>query len=168
MPGQMLATMGSLAVLATLAGPKALPPPLRTSVSGYLSSGGLPPVRGALLLTDSSLVFRSDDGDITIRLRRVDRAQLAPAERASSSRLELAYVNRGVGRTSYVFRMDDGVFETGVPDELLRLAGSEIWLVSRETRARWYPLLDIAETPFPVRSSPPSGGLVRRGGQVGR
>jgi hypothetical protein len=44
--------------------------------------------------------------------------------------------------------MDDDVFETGVPEELLRLVGKESWLVSRESRKGRPLLLTIAETPF--------------------
>ena len=119
MPGQMLAVVGSHTVLTSFAGPKPVRPTPGTSVIGYLSAGGLPPVQGGLLVTDSSLSFRSSDGGVTISLRRVVRAQLSAAERARSSRLELAYVNRASGQSSYVFRLDDGVFETDTPGELL-------------------------------------------------
>jgi hypothetical protein len=81
------------------------------------------------------VAFRSTDGGVTILLQRVDRARLPPAERARSSRLELAYVNRTAGQTSYVFRLDDGVFETGTPDELLRLVDSPLWLYRDEGRS---------------------------------
>src|SRR3954468_24436418 len=134
MPVHVLAILGSLAVLSGLAGPKPVRPAPRASVSGYLSAGGLPPIQGGILVTDSSVAFRSTDGVVAIRLRRIDRDQLAPAERGRSSRLELAYVNRASGQSSYVFRIDDGVFETESPGDLLRLVGSSTWLYRGETQ----------------------------------
>jgi hypothetical protein len=147
MLSHMLAILGSVAVLTSLSPSKPLLLSRATSVQGYLSAGGLPPVPGGLLVTDSSLAFRSNDGGVTVRLLRVDRARLAPAEQARSSRLELVYVTPEAGQTSYAFRLDNGVFETVAPGELLRL-GSPVWLYRGENQPARADQLKIAETPF--------------------
>jgi hypothetical protein len=148
MLSNMLAILGSVAVLASLSSRKPLLLHPGTSVPGYLSDAGLPPVAGKLLVTDSSLAFRSSDGGVTIRLQRVDPSLYPPPARAKPSRLELAYVNRAVGRPSYAFRIDDGVFETRVPGELLRLAGSLVWLSRGDGQSGRDRNLRIAESPF--------------------
>jgi hypothetical protein len=146
MPVHVLAILGSLAVLTSLAGPKPVRPTPRASVSGYLSAGGLPPIQGGILVTDSSLAFRSTDGSVTVRLRRIDRALLGPTERGRSSRLELAYVNQALGQRSYAFRLHDGVFETDTPGELLRLLGSPLWLYRGDTESANHLAIQISFT----------------------
>lgn len=79
-------------------------------VPGYLSSWGLPPVRGQLVLTDTGLVFQASRGLASTR----------------ASTVSLAYVDDENGQVHYLFRVDGGVFETDAPGPLLEVAAS-VW-----------------------------------------
>jgi len=81
-------------------------------VAGYFSPRGLPPVAGALALSDTGLVFTSADG------------------RWRASAVSLAYVDDALGQPSYLFRVDGGVFEPEAPGPLLEVAAHPTWLDS--------------------------------------
>jgi hypothetical protein len=104
-------------------------------VTGYLSPRGLPPLPGALFLTDTGLVFRSTDGRYGATLPLV-----GPVRRTSqgslwrASAVTLAYVDQAFGRPAYVFRVDGGVFETEAPGALLDVAAHPAWLDSLASR----------------------------------
>jgi hypothetical protein len=107
-------------------------------IVGYLSPRGLPPVHGAMLVTDTGLVFRSSDGRYTTVLPVVGPLREAPRGRWRASAVSLAYVDQRLGRPAYLFRVDGGVFETDAPGPLADLAGHPAWLdslASREWRA---------------------------------
>ncbi|HZA98437.1 MAG TPA: hypothetical protein VE399_06635, partial [Gemmatimonadales bacterium] len=69
------------------------------AVPGYLSSWGLPPVRGRIVLTDTGLVFHPSRGTGSTQ----------------ASTVSLAYVDDENGQVHYLFRLDTGVFETEAP-----------------------------------------------------
>jgi hypothetical protein len=103
-------------------------------VLGYYSAHGLPPVEGAIAITDTGLVFRSADG-------RLDRTLpvIGPVRRSTqgpwrASAVSLAYVDLTLGRPSYLFRVDGGVFETEAPGALLEVAQHPEWLDSLASR----------------------------------
>ena len=100
-------------------------------IPGYLSSWGLPPVQGQVLLTDTGLVFHASRGS-------------APT-RASS--LSLAYMDDENGRIHYVFRVDGSVFETDAPGPLLALAADSVWSAATRRGIRTPPI-----EPHPVKS----------------
>jgi hypothetical protein len=81
-------------------------------IPGYLSSWGLPPVRGQVTLTDTGLVFQSARGSASTR----------------ASTVSLGYVDQDNGRAHYVFRVDAGVFETDSPEVLLEVVENSAWL----------------------------------------
>ena len=90
-------------------------------VPGYFSVRGLPPVKGVLLLSPSGLEFRSASGSTLVSyraFRRIGPASLSDQNAAAAS---LAYTGRIGSRTSYVFRIKDGVFETTDPGPLLHV-----------------------------------------------
>lgn len=89
-------------------------------IAGYLSTRGLPPVPGAIAVTDTGLVFRSADGRRSATLPLAGPAR-DPRARRRTPRVSLAYVDRSLGRPSYLFRVDGGVFETDAPGVLMDL-----------------------------------------------
>ena len=103
-------------------------------VPGYYSVHGLPPVEGALVVTDTGLVFRSSDGGIERTLPVVGPLRPSPQGPWRASAVSLAYVDRSLGRPSYLFRLDGGVFETEAPGALLEVAAHPEWLDSLASR----------------------------------
>jgi len=90
-------------------------------IAGYLSTRGLPPVPGVIAVTDTSLVFRPADGRRSATLPPARPVRDSRARRRMP-RVSLAYVDRTLGRPSYLFRVDGGVFETDAPGMLMDLA----------------------------------------------
>ena len=90
------------------------------TVAGYLSSRGLPPRAGTFAVTDTGLVFRSDDGS-TEAYPLVGPVRTAGGRRWRASTVSLAYLDESEGRTLYVFRLDAGVFQTETPGALLEV-----------------------------------------------
>ena len=103
-------------------------------IMGYLSPRGLPPLHGLMLVTDTGLVFRSTDGRYTAVLPLVGPLRGSAASRWRASAVSLAYVDDGLGRRSYLFRVDGGVFETEAPGPLVELARHPAWLDSLGSR----------------------------------
>jgi hypothetical protein len=103
-------------------------------VVGYFSARGLPPMQGALAVTDTGLVFRSADGRFTTTLPVVGPVRQAPNGRWRAAAVSLAYVDRALGRDSYLFRLDGGVFETDAPGALMDVAAHPSWLDSLGSR----------------------------------
>jgi hypothetical protein len=93
---------------------------LAIAVPGYLSSWGLPPVRGQFTVSDTVLTFRSSEG----------------ASTPLAATLSLAYVARANGRLHYLFRVDGGVFETDAPGPLLDVVNDSLWRRIRRSPAR--------------------------------
>lgn len=107
---------------------------LGARIMGYLSPRGLPPLHGILLVTDTGLVFRSTDGRYAAVLPVVGPLRESARGRWRASAVSLAYVDEGLGRPSYLFRVDGGVFETNAPGPLVDLAGHPAWLDSLGSR----------------------------------
>jgi hypothetical protein len=103
-------------------------------IVGYFSARGLPPMQGALAVTDTGLVFRSADGRFTITLPVVGPVRQAPDGRWRAAAVTLAYVDQALGRDSYLFRLDGGVFETEAPGALMDVAAHPSWLDSLGSR----------------------------------
>jgi hypothetical protein len=103
-------------------------------VVGYFSARGLPPMQGALAVTDTGLVFRSADGRFTTTLPVVGPVRQAPDGRWRAAAVTLAYVEQALGRDSYLFRLDGGVFETDAPGALMDVAAHPSWLDSLGSR----------------------------------
>jgi hypothetical protein len=101
---------------------------LGSLVVGYFSARGLPPVQGALAVTDTGLVFRSADGRLTRTLPVVGPVRLSAEGRWRASAVSLGYVDPALGRDAYVFRVDGGVFETDAPGPLMDVAAHPSWL----------------------------------------
>jgi len=107
---------------------------LGAMVLGYFSAHGLPPLEGALVVTDTGLVFRSADGRIERTLPVVGPVRRSAQGRWRASAVSLAYVDLSLGHPSYLFRLDGGVFETDVPGALLEVAAHPEWLDSLTSR----------------------------------
>jgi hypothetical protein len=107
---------------------------LGSLVVGYFSARGLPPMQGALAVTDTGLVFRSADGRFTTTLPVVGPVRQAPNGRWRAAAVSLAYVDKALGRDSYLFRLDGGVFETDAPGTLMDVAAHPSWLDSLGSR----------------------------------
>ena len=90
-------------------------------VPGYLSARGLPPVAGQVTLSDSGIVFRSVNG-LPGPVRQGGQRRWRPYT------ISLAYRDESGERPAYVFRVDDGVFETERPGLLLDVAAHPEWL----------------------------------------
>ena len=103
-------------------------------VMGYLSPRGLPPMAGALFVTDTGLVFRSADGRYGATLPVVGPVRRSAGGPWRASAITLAYVDDTPGRRSYLFRVDGGVFATDAPGGLLDLAEHPGWLDSLASR----------------------------------
>jgi len=99
-------------------------------VAGYFSPRGLPPVAGALALSDTGLVFTSADGRYGVTLPVVGPVRRSADGRWRASAVSLAYVDDALGPPSYLFRVDGGVFETEAPGPLLEVAAHPTWLDS--------------------------------------
>jgi hypothetical protein len=102
-------------------------------VPGYLSVGGLPPIGGALTVTDTGLVFRSADGRYIAALPMVGPVRASPKSRRATA-VSLAYIDQARGRPVYLFRVDGGVFETEAPAALMAVAAHPPWLDSLRSR----------------------------------
>lgn len=106
---------------------------LGATVRGYLSSRGLPPRAGELVVTDTGLVFRGDDAGIeTYPL--VGPVRTVGGRRWRASTVALAYLDQTAGRRLYVFRLDAGVFQTDRPGPLLEIVDRPAWLDSAASR----------------------------------
>jgi hypothetical protein len=103
-------------------------------VTGYLSPRGLPPMAGAMFVTDTGLIFRSADGRYGATLPVVGPVRRSAQGRWRASAVTLAYVDDGLGRRSYLFRVDGGVFTTDAPGALLDLSAHPDWLDSLDSR----------------------------------
>ena len=103
-------------------------------VTGYLSWRGLPPMPGALFVTDTGLVFRSSDGSYGTTMPVVGPVRRTSQGRWRASAITLAYVDEALGYPSYLFRVDAGVFATDAPGALLDLAAHPKWLDSLSSR----------------------------------
>ncbi len=101
---------------------------LGSLVVGYFSPRGLPPMQGALALTDTGLVFRSADGRFTATLPVVGPVRQSPEGPWRAAAVSLAYVDQALGSDSYLFRVDGGVFETEDPGALMDVAAHPSWL----------------------------------------
>ena len=97
-------------------------------VVGYFSARGLPPMPGALAVTDTGLVFRSADGRFTTTLPVIGPVRQSPEGRWRAAAVSLAYIDPALGRDSYLFRVDGGVFETEAPGALMDVAAHPSWL----------------------------------------
>ena len=98
-------------------------------IQGYLSSRGLPPVRGRFTVTDTGLVFRTYSG-LAKTFPLVGPMQVTGGRQWRPSAISLAYVDERNGRPVYLFRIDAGVFETDAPGPLLDVATHPVWLDS--------------------------------------
>ncbi|MEP6688718.1 MAG: hypothetical protein ABJC36_10245, partial [Gemmatimonadales bacterium] len=107
---------------------------LGSLVVGYFSARGLPPLQGALTVTDTGLVFHSADGRLTRTLPVVGPVRVSAEGRWRASAVSLAYVDAALGRDFYVFRVDGGVFETDAPGPLMDVAAHPSWLDSLGSR----------------------------------
>ena len=111
-------------------------------VSGYLSQRGLPPVAGAFAVTDSALVFYAANGAFTSTFPLVGPLRETGGRKWRASAVSLAYTHKKQGRTFYLIRVDNGLFETESPGALLDLAEHPSWLDSLGSR-EW-----MTETPL--------------------
>jgi hypothetical protein len=120
---------------------------LGATVIGYLSQRGLPPVQGALVVTDTGLVFRSADGRYAATLPVVGPVRQSVDGWWRASAVSLAYVDDALGRRAYLFRVDGGVFETDAPGALMDVAAHPLWLDSLGSRewTRERALVDAAD-----------------------
>ena len=107
-----------------------------TTVRGYLSSWGLPPVAGDFIVSDSGLVFHSLSGTTT---------------RAAS--LSLAYVDPENGRAHYLFRIESGVFETDAPGPLLDVALDPVWRETLRVSATTAERVAANSAPAPLETA---------------
>lgn len=104
-------------------------------IEGFLSSRGLPPRPGRVVVTDTGLVFRSRDGRLAQAYPLIGPVRLRDGRRWRAPMISLAYRDSTEGRSMFVFRMDGGVFGTEEPGPLLDLAGRPAWLDSLASRA---------------------------------
>jgi hypothetical protein len=121
--------------------------PYGAVVSGFLSVRGLPPRAGTIALGDGSLLFRSEDGQLSTTYPLVGPLRQRAGQRWRRSAVSLAYVDVSQGRRVYLFRVEGGVFETESPGLLLEVADRPVWLDSVRTRERTVstPLVDAAD-----------------------
>ncbi|MGH7499936.1 MAG: hypothetical protein ACREL3_13930 [Gemmatimonadales bacterium] len=103
-------------------------------VTGYLSQRGLPPVAGAMFVTDSGLVFEAANGAFTSTFPLVGPLRKTGGKSWRASAVSVAYTHRVQGRTIYMIRVDNGLFETDAPGPLLDLAAHPAWLDSLGSR----------------------------------
>jgi hypothetical protein len=112
--------------------------PVGAEIEGFLSSRGLPPRPGRFVVTDTGLVFRSQDGRLAQTYPLIGPVRVRGGRRWRAPMISLAYRDSSAGRAMYVFRMDGGVFGTDVPGPLLALAEQPTWLDSVASR-EWRP-----------------------------
>lgn len=112
--------------------------PVGAVVEGFLSSRGLPPRPGRVVVTDTGLVFRSRDGRLAQTYPLVGPVRVRDGRRWRAPMISLAYHDSTAGRPMYVFRMDGGVFGTELPGPLLDLAERPAWLDSLAS-STWRP-----------------------------
>jgi len=125
-------------------------------VSGYLSMRGLPPVAGAFAVTDSGLVFYAANRAFTTTFPIVGPLRLTGGKAWRASAVSVAYTHKDQGRTIYLIRVDNGLFETDAPGPLLDLASHPIWLDSLGSR-EW-----TVETPLTdAKNKVGMNGLIR-------
>ncbi|HEU5303911.1 MAG TPA: hypothetical protein VFU40_04640 [Gemmatimonadales bacterium] len=117
-------------------------------VPGYLSARGLPPVPGRITVTDTGLVFRSATGSTTT-LPLVGPVRETAGRRWRASTVALVYMDETDGQPIYVFRLDGGVFETGIPGPLLEVAAHPVWLDSVKA-VEWRPDRPLVDAKDPV------------------
>src|SRR4051794_29733857 len=91
---------------------------LPAGVPGYFSRNGLPPVRGVLTLTANGLSFRSPGGSVLLSYPTIPSDHRLDSSQRTAPRARLAYTGKLGSRVSYVFRINDGVFETADPGGL--------------------------------------------------
>ncbi len=91
---------------------------LPAGAPGYFSRNGLPPVRGVLTLTAHGLTFRSPSGSVLLNYQTIPDHELMGSSQRPASYARLAYTGKLGSRVSYVFRINDGVFETADPGGL--------------------------------------------------
>jgi hypothetical protein len=92
---------------------------LPAGVPGYFSRNGLPPVRGLLTLTPDGLSFRLPGGSVLLSYPLIpSNERMRSSQRPEPPRARLAYTGKLGSRVSYVFRINDGVFETAEPGGL--------------------------------------------------
>jgi hypothetical protein len=103
-------------------------------VSGYLSLRGLPPVAGAFAVTDSGLVFYAANRAFTATFPIVGPLRHTGGKAWRASAVSVAYTHKDQGRTVYLIRVDNGLFETDAPGPLLDLASHPTWLDSLGSR----------------------------------
>jgi hypothetical protein len=103
-------------------------------VTGYLSWRGLPPTLGAIVVTDTGLVFHAADGSYGATLPVVGPVRRSAQGPWRASAVTLAYVDDALGHPSYLFRVDGGVFATDAPGALLDVAEHPRWLDSLSSR----------------------------------
>lgn len=133
---------------------------LGTLIEGYLSPRGLPPIGGAMLVTDTGLVFRSFDGRYASTLPVVGPVRQSPRGTWRASALTLAYVDQGLGHPCYLFRVDGGVFETEAPGPLVDLAAHPVWLDSLSSR-EWRAARALADEDDAVAAGHLVKGIVQ-------
>jgi hypothetical protein len=125
-------------------------------VSGYLSLRGLPPVAGAFAVTDSGLVFYAANRAFTATLPIVGPLRETGGKAWRASAVSVAFTHKEQGRTVYLIRVDNGLFETDAPGPLLDLASHPSWLDSLGSR-EW-----TVETPLTdARNKVGMTGLIR-------
>jgi hypothetical protein len=103
-------------------------------VSGYLSLRGLPPVAGAFAVTDSGLVFYAANRAFTATFPIVGPLRETGGKAWRASAVSVAFTHKEQGRTVYLIRVDNGLFETDAPGPLLDLASHPTWLDSLGSR----------------------------------
>jgi hypothetical protein len=116
---------------------------LGTAVPGYLSPRGLPPTPGQVFVTDTGLVFRSDDGHTVETFPIVGPVRTAEGRRWRAAAVSLAYVDQDGPDRIYVFRLAGGVFVTSGPGTLLEVVARREWLDSMSSR-EWRTDLGLA------------------------
>ncbi len=103
-------------------------------VSGYLSLRGLPPIAGAFAVTDTGLVFYAANRAFTSTFPLVGPLRETGGKKWRASAVSIAYVHKQPGRTTYLIRVDNGLFETDAPGPLLDVAQHPAWLDSLGSR----------------------------------
>src|SRR6478672_10691013 len=109
---------------------------LPAGVPGYFSRNGLPPVRGVLSLTAHGLTFRSPGGSVLLSYQTIPGDELMRSRRGPASYARLAYTGKLGSRVSYVFRINDGVFETADPGSLPGILTQVLFAPARSNPAQ--------------------------------
>ncbi|MBA3659106.1 MAG: hypothetical protein H0W67_05860 [Gemmatimonadales bacterium] len=122
-------------------------------IPGYLSARGLPPITGSLIITDTGLVFRTSAGAVLGSYPLVGPVRRRGSRDHRATTVALAYVANEGKHSSYLFRLDGGVFETASPGPLQELAQHPAWLdrVRSEEWSTDRPLVDPADTDAAVQ-----------------